>query len=125
MNNISRRYFLQVSAGLASTFYISPFSILKASEVKKNNMMISRTLGKTEWNVKQLSLGGQASLQWTRKGIDPVEIILKAINSGINYLDTSNVYGPSQQNFGKAFKQLNFFLIFHYSLVFQVINLIV
>ena len=107
MNNISRRYFLQVSAGLASTFYISPFSILKASEVKKNNMMISRTLGKTEWNVKQLSLGGQASLQWTRKGIDPVEIILKAINSGINYLDTSNVYGPSQQNFGKAFKQLN------------------
>ncbi|MDY6821634.1 MAG: hypothetical protein SVN78_08445, partial [Deferribacterota bacterium] len=107
MNNITRRYFLQLSAGLASTLYISPFNILKASETKKNKILISRTLGKTDWEVKQLSLGGQASLQWTRQGIDPVEIILKAINSGINYLDTSNVYGPSQQNFGKAFKQLN------------------
>jgi len=93
---------LQLSAGLASTLYISPFNILRASETMKNKMLISRTLGKTEWNVKQLSLGGQASLQWTRQSIDPVEIILKAINSGLNYLDTSNVYGPSQQNFGKA-----------------------
>ena len=107
MNNFSRRYFLQLSAGLACTLYSSPFNILKASTLNNENIQFSRILGKTDWEVKQLSLGGQASLQWTRQGIDPVEIIVKAINSGLNYLDTSNVYGPSQTNFGKAFKQLN------------------
>lgn len=107
MSNFSRRYFLQLSAGLACTLYSSPFNILKASTLNNENIQFSRILGKTDWEVKQLSLGGQASLQWTRQGIDPVEIIVKAINSGLNYLDTSNVYGPSQTNFGKAFKQLN------------------
>jgi len=36
-----------------------------------------------------------------------VPIILKAFALGINYFDTSNAYGPSQANFGKAFQQLH------------------
>lgn len=38
------------------------------------------------------------------RGIDPVALIAKAIMLGTTYLDTSNVYGPSQANFGKAFQ---------------------
>jgi aryl-alcohol dehydrogenase-like predicted oxidoreductase len=106
-NNISRRFFLKISAGIGISLYSSPFNILRAAEAKKDSIQFSRLLGKTNWEVKQLSLGGQASLQWTRSGIDPVQIIVKAIQSGLNYLDTSNVYGPSQLNYGKAFKQLN------------------
>jgi len=68
--------------------------------------LMQRKLGRTGRQVTTLGLGGQASLQWTGEGIDPVAIIKKAVGLGINYLDTSNVYGPSQQNFGKAFSQL-------------------
>lgn len=106
-NNISRRYFLKLTAGIGVTLYSSPFNILRAAESNRDNIQFSRILGKTNWEIKQLSLGGQASLQWTRNNINPVEIIIKAIQSGLNYLDTSNVYGPSQLNYGKAFKQLN------------------
>lgn len=54
-----------------------------------------------------MGLGGQASIQWTPADVDPVKIILKAFAKGINYFDTSNVYGPSQINYGKAFKELS------------------
>jgi aryl-alcohol dehydrogenase-like predicted oxidoreductase len=63
-------------------------------------------LGRTGFEVTTLGLGGQASLQWTPAAVDPAAIIVKAVELGVNYLDTSNVYGPSQANFGKAFRAL-------------------
>lgn len=66
----------------------------------------TRRLGRTGWQVTTLGLGGQASIQWTAEGVDPIAIIEKACRLGINYMDTSNVYGPSQANFGKAFRRL-------------------
>jgi hypothetical protein len=68
---------------------------------------MKREFGKTGFKVTTLGLGGQASLQWTPEDVDPVPIILKAFNMGINYFDTSNVYDGSQLNYGKAFRQLN------------------
>ncbi|MBW1849256.1 MAG: aldo/keto reductase [Deltaproteobacteria bacterium] len=68
--------------------------------------LVTRRLGRTNRQVTTLGLGGQASIQWTAEGIDPVAIIEKAIRLGINYLDTSNIYGSSQENYGKAFKKL-------------------
>ncbi len=67
---------------------------------------ITRRLGRTERRVTTLGLGGQASLQWTAKQINPVAIIEKAWRHGINYMDTSNIYGPSQKNYGQAFDRL-------------------
>ena len=67
---------------------------------------MTRRLGRTERLVTTLGLGGQASLQWTAEGIDPIAIIEKAYRAGINYMDTSNIYGPSQRNFGQAFRRL-------------------
>lgn len=68
--------------------------------------LITRRLGRTERRVTTLGLGGQASIQWTAEGVDPVAIIEKAYRLGVNYMDTSNVYGPSQKNFGEAFRRL-------------------
>lgn len=68
--------------------------------------LITRRLGRTERRVTTLGLGGQASIQWTGEGIDPIAIIEKAFRLGINYMDTSNVYGPSQKNYGEAFRRL-------------------
>ena len=68
--------------------------------------LITRRLGRTERQVTTLGLGGQASIQWTADGVDPIAIIEKAYRLGVNYLDTSNIYGPSQKHFGEAFRRL-------------------
>jgi aryl-alcohol dehydrogenase-like predicted oxidoreductase len=68
---------------------------------------MTRNFGKLGFEVTPLGLGGQASIQWTSPTEDPVQIILKAFQLGVNYFDTSNYYGPSQTNFGRAFRRLN------------------
>ncbi len=68
--------------------------------------LTTRRLGRTERQVTTLGLGGQASIQWPAEGVDPGAIIEKAYRLGINYLDTSNIYGPSQKHFGEAFRRL-------------------
>ncbi|MCL5743173.1 MAG: aldo/keto reductase [Acidobacteria bacterium] len=71
------------------------------------NTFPKRLLGRTGRTVLPLALGGQASLQWTRPGIDPADIIVRAVQLGLNYLDTANAYGPSQMNYGEAFRRLH------------------
>ena len=45
--------------------------------------------------VTTLGLGGQASIQLPPADLSPVFIIRKALAKGINYIDTSNRYGPN------------------------------
>ena len=66
-----------------------------------------RLLGRTGRWVTPLGLGGQASLQWTAAGIDPADIVVRAVELGVNYLDTANAYGPSQLNYAEAFRRLH------------------
>ncbi len=65
-----------------------------------------RLLGRTKRHVTTLGLGGQASIQWPASGVDPLPIIEKALHRGITYIDTSNIYGPSQKYFGEVFSRL-------------------
>lgn len=65
-----------------------------------------RLLGRTGRWVTPLGLGGQASLQWTGQGIDPEDIVVRAVELGVNYLDSANAYGPSQRNYGGAFYRM-------------------
>ena len=46
-------------------------------------------------------------MQWTAPGIDAPDIIVRAIQLGVNYLDSANAYGPSQMNYGEAFRRLH------------------
>jgi aryl-alcohol dehydrogenase-like predicted oxidoreductase len=101
----SRRQFLQKSALLAVGTAFAPTFFASGSPADAVPLM-KRTFGKTGFKVTTLGLGGQSSLQWTPENIDPVAIIEKAYNLGVNYFDTSNVYGPSQVNYGKAFSRL-------------------
>jgi len=66
-----------------------------------------RLLGRTGRMVVPLALGGQGSVQWPKPGIDPADIVVRAVQAGINYLDTANDYGPSQANYGEAFRRLH------------------
>jgi len=66
-----------------------------------------RTLGRTGRWISPIALGGQAGVQVPPNGVDPADIIIRAIELGINYLDTANGYDPSQANYGQAFRRLN------------------
>ena len=94
---ISRRQWLKSASA-------APFV---ARAQTRSAKLFRRGLGRLNFEATTLGLGGQASLQWTPEGEDPVRIILKAFHLGINYFDTSNVYGPSQVNYGKAFRELH------------------
>jgi len=66
-----------------------------------------RPLGRTGRAVVPLALGGQATLQYPTNYFDPPDIIVRAVELGLNYLDTANAYGPSQAQYGMAFDHIH------------------
>jgi aryl-alcohol dehydrogenase-like predicted oxidoreductase len=72
------------------------------------NAMPTRNLGKTGYKVGIFSLGGQASLEKPNNDAAAVPIIEKALDLGVNYIDTSSIYGGperwSEQYVGKVMK---------------------
>ncbi len=103
-STLSRRNFMRLSAAAAAGMTIVPGFMCTTSMVPAP---MKRRFGKINFPVTTFGLGGQASIQWTPDDVDPVAIIMKSLELGVNYLDTSNVYGPSQLNFGKAFRKLH------------------
>lgn len=103
-SKLSRRDFMRLSAAAAAGITLMPSF---ACSMESIPAPIKRPFGRIDFDVTTMALGGQGSIQWTPDDVDPVKIILKAFDLGINYYDTSNVYGPSQMNYGKAFRELN------------------
>ncbi len=72
------------------------------------NAMPTRNLGKTGYKVGIFSLGGQASLEKPNNEAVAVPIIERALDLGVNYVDTSSIYGGperwSEQYVGKVMK---------------------
>jgi aryl-alcohol dehydrogenase-like predicted oxidoreductase len=68
--------------------------------------MPERPLGKTGHNVRLFSLGGQATLEKEGTLEESVAIINRAIDLGVNYLDTAAAYGRgiSQKYIGEVMK---------------------
>jgi aryl-alcohol dehydrogenase-like predicted oxidoreductase len=102
--DFSRRDFLSASATAVVGAGFFPYLNLGAIGVERP---MKRTLGRTGFEVTTLGLGGQASIQWTPAGVDPLAIIGKALDQGVNYIDTSNAYESSQANFGAAFRAMH------------------
>ena len=100
---LSRREILSVLGAVPAADLLSPG---RAYAQAAGNFP-RRLLGRTGRSVVPLALGGQASLQWTKPGIDAPDIIVRAVQLGLNYLDTANAYGPSQMNYGEAFRRLH------------------
>ncbi|MGA7158166.1 MAG: aldo/keto reductase [Acidobacteriaceae bacterium] len=68
--------------------------------------MPTRNLGKTGYKVGIFSLGGQAALEKPNNFDVAVPIIERALDLGVNYLDTSSIYGGperwSEQYYGRV-----------------------
>jgi uncharacterized protein len=59
--------------------------------------MPTRNLGQTGYKVGLFSLGGQAALERPNNHAIAVPIIERALDLGVNYLDTSSIYGGPQR----------------------------
>ena len=70
------------------------------------NAMPTRSFGKTGFKVGILSLGGQATLEMKGTEEESEKIINRALDLGINYIDTAASYGggQSQLNIGRVMK---------------------
>ena len=111
----NRREFLKASSAIAaglvaSTALPDAASTLPAlpSNPATPHAMPTRNLGKTGYKVGIFSLGGQAALERANNEVVAVPIIEKALDLGVNYIDTSSIYGGpqrwSEQYVGKVMK---------------------
>jgi predicted aldo/keto reductase-like oxidoreductase len=75
---------------------------------KTHKAMPTRNLGKTGYRVGIFSLGGQATIEKPGKEDEAVSIVNRAIDLGVNYIDTAARYGGdeqwSQKYIGKVIK---------------------
>jgi len=101
----NRRKFFKTTAAAAAGIAMAPY--IKGCSGGPIVQPMKRSFGKLDFEVTNFALGGQASLQWMSPNENPMQIILKAFKYGVNYYDTSNLYGPSQSNFGRAFRKLD------------------
>ncbi|PNW26123.1 aldo/keto reductase [Formosa algae] len=101
---VTRRDFLRLTTTAAAGAVILPLGM---SFSDKAPAPMLRPFGRMKNKVTTLGLGGQASIQWTPDDVDPVSIITKAFDLGINYFDTSNVYDLSQLHYHSAFEKMN------------------
>ena len=110
----SRRKFIRTSLKATATISLFPLAGISTAtsfdgdnSVKQPTSIVKRKFGSFDFNVTTMGLGGQAGVQWPPASTNPVAIIVKALKMGINYFDTSNLYGNSQLNFHKAFVEMN------------------
>ncbi len=95
----NRRKFLQKLITGATAMGLAPY-MMSLQGCKEDAMIYDiprRALGKTGEKVSMYSLGGQATLEEQWGHDKAIEIINKAIDLGINYIDTSAYYGTSER----------------------------
>ena len=70
--------------------------------------MPTRNLGKTGHKVGLFSLGGQSALEQSNNEAVAIPIFERALDLGVNYIDTSSIYGgpsrPSERYIGTVMK---------------------
>jgi aryl-alcohol dehydrogenase-like predicted oxidoreductase len=91
-----------------SAFAVTPNKSLPALPSNPVTMkaMPTRNLGRTGYKVGIFSLGGQAALEKANNFDTAVPIIERSLDMGVNYIDTSSIYGGperwSEQYVGKV-----------------------
>jgi aryl-alcohol dehydrogenase-like predicted oxidoreductase len=113
--NQGRRDFLKVG-GAVTAALLTPSALAVADTARTlpglpsnpvtPTAMPTRNLGKTGYKVGIFSLGGRASLERGNNFDVAVPIIERALDLGVNYIDTSSIYGGperwSEQYVGKV-----------------------
>jgi predicted aldo/keto reductase-like oxidoreductase len=87
--DVSRRDFVRAGAAGAAAVALSP----QIAAAARPAGMAERALGRTGHRVRLFSLGGQATLEKAGTRDESVAIINRAIDLGVNYIDTAAGYG--------------------------------
>lgn len=94
-NMLSRRQFVgtvvTAAAAVGVTGKLHPFEVVGSPD-----QMPTRPLGKTGHAVRVFSLGGQATLEQSGTEEKSTAIINRALDLGVNYIDTAAAYGKGQ-----------------------------
>jgi aryl-alcohol dehydrogenase-like predicted oxidoreductase len=100
----SRREFLQRLIALTALAGVTPFTDAFGKPFGDilNGKLPVRPLGKTGHLVSIYSLGGQGSIEVPGREEISVEIINRAIDLGINYIDTAAAYGRQTPSVARA-----------------------
>jgi aryl-alcohol dehydrogenase-like predicted oxidoreductase len=88
-HELSRRDFVKAGAVGAASAIVTT----KAGAKSPRPVMPDRPLGRTGHRPKLFSLGGQATIEQQGTRDQSVEIINRAIDLGVNYIDTAAAYG--------------------------------
>jgi hypothetical protein len=113
-SNPNRREFLKLggavtAALLGQTAWASTPTNLVISNPKTADAMPTRNLGRTGHRVGLFSLGGQGALERGHNEAVAVPMIERALDLGVNYIDTSSIYGGperwSEQYVGQVMKR--------------------
>lgn len=113
VTKVTRREFIQRSAALVAAYGLTVCDSSTEPKVArpKPAIMPKRPLGSTGFDVGLFSLGGQAALETPGQEDLSEQIINRALDLGVNYIDTSayyggshNVLGLSERNIGRATK---------------------
>ena len=119
INNPDRREFLKKSGAVTAAVLTGSALPARAaaaaalpplpSNPHTQAAMPTRNLGKTGYKVGIFSLGGQAALEKPNNFDIAVPIVDRALDLGVNYLDTSSIYGGperwSEQYVGQVMKR--------------------
>lgn len=115
-SSFDRRNFLKTSGAIAAGLitqgsgYARATAVLPALPANSKTLasMPTRNLGRTGYKVGIFSLGGQAALEKPNNFDAAVPIIERALDLGVNYIDTSSIYGGpnrwSEQYVGRVMK---------------------
>lgn len=113
-SNPNRREFLKLGGAVTAAALMgraaaaSAPADLRISNPKTADAMPTRNLGKTGYRVGIFSLGGQAALEHAHNHAVAVPLIERALDLGVNYIDTSSIYGGpdrwSEQYVGQVMK---------------------
>jgi uncharacterized protein len=90
---VSRRDFLAATAGGTAALLLQQTGAGAAPAERGATAMPERLLGRTGHRVRLFSLGGQATLEQPGTRDASVEIINRALDLGVNYIDTAAAYG--------------------------------
>jgi len=101
-----RRDFLKISGAVAAALLTNGAVLAYPSKAtfpplpanaNAQAAMPTRNLGKTGYKVGIFSLGGQAALEKANNFDIAVPIIERALDLGVNYIDTSSIYGGPER----------------------------
>jgi predicted aldo/keto reductase-like oxidoreductase len=103
-SELNRREFIKTSGAAAMVVAATATSGLATGEIAPGALLPARPLGSNGYHASILGLGGEHLLSRHRNDAAAEELVNRALDLGVNYFDTAQLYFPSERYLGQALK---------------------